>query len=411
MVLKDKILVFTAQHSGFGPVSKMLSIALFFKKQRKYFIGEGIALEYVNNTGGKLFEKIIDSSKVSAEELSKVLKKSTVVIDVMNHDIAFLAYINGVKYFFFDSLFGFWYSKKSDLNLFRRFENLKKGNKFSRLEYDKFSIHEKKMLAHFLSEKSFIQNFFGVADRYSKLKKYLSKSYLVEPFASDLVVAQKTKPEAGLVVINIGGVKNFIIKDNQSSYFDFILKVSKRLVLENSLKIKKIIICSGLYGVHDILYDNQGKKIIHKFLKNKLFIDLVKKSEICLSSAGLTSIYEFLYLKKRVVYLPEQHSSQYYNMAEIKKTSLGKCSVSIKDIFKKIKVSKNDYTGSCDIVNYIKYLDSNDYYFGEAYRQIFNKIVGCKKDKINFKFKEISSKLKKNTISLNESITIIQKSI
>jgi hypothetical protein len=406
-MIKDKIIIFTAEHNGFGPVSKMCNIAMLFSGYKKFFIGREIALEYVKNSPIK-FDKKINSKESSIKEIRKILRKADFVINVMNQEIAFLAYQEGIRYYFFDSLFGFWHSEKNDLKLFSEFHDSCVEGKISRTKFDSYSVHEQKLLAHFLSDFSFIQNFFGVEKRFLVLKKYFKNIKLVKPFAIEYVPKKELTMEKGLAVINIGGVRNFLVKNDQSIYFDLIRKLAIRLLLDKKNNLKKIIICSGLYSKHGLVFNKNGRKIIHDFFDNKSFMKIVKKSEIYFSSAGLTTIFESIYMCKPAIYLPEQHSSHYYNISQIKKTLLAKYVISVTDIFKEARISPNDFKGSAQIMNFIKEINENSDYFNALYDLLLKRIVKYRADGLKINFLPLYQKLNKEYISLRDSVELIK---
>lgn len=361
MQKNDRYIVFTAQHSGFGPVSKMLNIARMFRGGRLVFIGQGIALEYVNNSALGIFSEVLDYSKLSNKRLSALIDGSQYVINVMNHDIAFFCYHRGKRYYFLDSLFGFWYTRKKDKNIFKNFSDSFLKGEINQEKYNLLSVHEKKILSHVLARKSFIQNYFGVKERLVDISKFLSNSYLVEPFASGYVLKERNNNlNEEVLLVNLGGVKNFIIKDNNSDYYELIFRLVKDLLLSPSFVFKEAVICSGLYNKHGTTRLSNGALIKHVFLDNKKFLSLALRCKVCLSSPGLTSIYEFMKIGHNPIYLPEQHSSQYYNVKALRKATNMFRTLSITDIFENLKIPRNDYCGSKVIISNIKKINKDD---------------------------------------------------
>ncbi len=124
-----KRIVCVAQPCGFGPASKMYSIARLFKNNELIFLGKDIAYDFVDNSL-ELFNEVIDQNKIKNNELNDIIKNCDFLIIVMNHEIANIAHQLNKRYYFFDSLFGFWYFNKKDKNLFREFKmQFKENNK------------------------------------------------------------------------------------------------------------------------------------------------------------------------------------------------------------------------------------------------------------------------------------------
>ena len=219
---------------------------------------------------------------------------------------------------------------------------------------------KKKILAHFLAEKSFVQNFLNVPQRLNSLGKFSKgKSILVNPLTGKNSPIKKHSKQRKLL-INLGGIKNFLVKEDTCKYLQLIEKLANDLLALTSFQ--SIIICSGCYQKQKIIKKN-SKSLKQTFLPKKEFIQEVQNSDIYITSPGLTAFYEALYLFKPTIYLPEQHSSQYYNLNQIKSTFLGKFCISIFDVIKRKKISPNDYKGSCQIMSCISnILQSTAYY-------------------------------------------------
>src|SRR3990167_598356 len=292
-------IIFGAQACGFGPVSKMVSLAKEFNTNDKIFIGNDVSFQFVNRQKA-LFSQTIDRNKSKLNIINKAIKESSCGVVVMDHDLAFHFYLSQKRYYFIDSLFGFWYSRKNENTLARIFSS------------------------------------FSEMNQKDKVKNYNCQEYL--------------NSYNGEMLINLGGIENFLVDSDTAAYLKLIEKLSLDLI---SLPyVTKIYVCSGSYKNPKSQTIN-GKKINFIFADKVFFHKLVNAAQFYLSSPGLTAFYEALYYKHPTIYLPEQHASQYYNINHIKKTWLKPYCLTLFDVIGEKKISPNDFRGSSQIVKYV----------------------------------------------------------
>ena len=137
--------IFGAQACGFGPVSKMVSLTKEFKKEERLFIGNDISLEFVNRQN-TLFSKIIDRNKRASNIIDETIKESSYGVVVMDHDLAFQLYLSRKRYYFIDSLFGFWYSRKNENTLARIFSSFSEMSQKEKIKnHNLLKVHEQKL--------------------------------------------------------------------------------------------------------------------------------------------------------------------------------------------------------------------------------------------------------------------------
>lgn len=330
--MRRKRIVFTAQPRGFGPVSKACNLSMLFKNAHKIFLGSSISFQFATESD-HVFDQIIDIDTISETKIKERLEAADFVVNVMNQDIAFYCYELGLPYFFFDSLFGFWETTSAPV-LFGKFSALQQERRLTRKDYESWTSHEKKLLSHFLAYASFIQNFIGVRERLEQVRDHLPRSVLVSPFVTQYVRRSDNnrEPQSTLMLINIGGVKGRCAAREEFSYVSFVEELASRLIFEHQLGIDKIVICSGLRSRHRTLHFGGNRTIEHGFYGNADFLRQMRNAKITLSSPGLTTILESVFMAKPVVFLPEQHGSQIYNMSKIRETQLGDFTVAISDI-------------------------------------------------------------------------------
>lgn len=354
-------IIFGAQACGFGPVSKMVSLAKEFIANNKIFIGNDISLHFVNRQK-TLFSQTIDRNKSKLNMINKAIKESSYGVIIMDHNLAFQYYLSQKRYYFIDSLFGFWYSRKNEKTLARIFSSFSKMNHKDKIKnYNLLKVHEQKLFAHFYSEMSFIQNFFGVKTRISRLGQLGFTNLLeVNPIVDNYYNQDYSNSHDGEMLINLGGIENFLVDSDTAAYLKLIEKLSLDLI---SLPyVTKIIVCAGSYKNPKSRTIN-GKKIYYIFEDKVSFHKRVRAAQFYLSSPGLTAFYEALYYKRPTIYLPEQHASQYYNINHLKKTWLKPYCLTLFDVIGERKISPNDFRGSSQIVKYIgTILDHKDLY-------------------------------------------------
>ena len=156
-----KRIVFTARDRGFGPVSKTITIAKLFTNSIKTYMGVGNSVSYAKKSN--VFSSIINIEDTDEVKICSLLVEFDFCISVMEQDIAILCFKIKVKYYFFDSLFGYWLSNIRE-GFFEKILSLGKSNIENHLHT--FSSHEKKIIAHYLANKSFIQVFYDYKDIY-----------------------------------------------------------------------------------------------------------------------------------------------------------------------------------------------------------------------------------------------------
>lgn len=133
--MKNKI-IFGAQACGFGPVSKMISLVKHAVHSSNIFIGDEVALEFVNHHKG-FFTNVINREKCPNGTIKKYISKCDYLIIVMDHNLAYAAHLQRKPFYFVDSLFGFWYSLRSDAELVNSFKALTSNDHLiTQNEYD-----------------------------------------------------------------------------------------------------------------------------------------------------------------------------------------------------------------------------------------------------------------------------------
>lgn len=350
-------IIVSAQACGYGPVSKLVTILNHLHSNHLTFIGRGVALEYIKRYSN-IFDKIVlsDDNQTTISEI----ENCDFGIIVMNHEVAFLLFKKRRPFYFIDSLFSFWISLKSCAEMIEISKRMKKCHDEKILDdiFNSLSIHEQKILCHLLANKSYIQNFPGVPERVNEFKKngicnmiITSSIVNIKNISTNCNIIESLSDQ--FILINLGGVTNFLINENNYNYYTKLIEKFSCDYLKNT-KGRDIVLCSGIYKKQSIL--NIGNNKIFKLsLTSELFLRLMQQADIYLTSPGLTSINEVVILNKLPILLPEQHYSQYHNIYGLCNTQIySKLSLGLNQLFEKYEIPNHDYKGSIAILRYIE---------------------------------------------------------
>lgn len=412
-----KTIICGAQPNGFWPISKLISIVSWLRWKSFfefywYWISYDIALKNKD-----LFSKVIYSENYYLDTISASQDKIAII--VMNHDLAFQCFKNHIPYIFIDSLFWFWFSKQDDVSLFSSFEqDLKRyQSEYDDSFYDKYNIHEKKLLIHYLSSKSYVQNFIGIENRICTYKNVLKKEiYITKPIIyKDIKQINKiniTIKDTPLCVINLWWVKNFLHTwTKKNDYVDLIKKLS--LDIWSRSNIKHIKVYSWFYKQkHSVKYKSWEISLLYGNNRDFLF-DMIQ-ADTYITSPWLTNFFEILTLKKKTIFFLEQHMSQYYNMRNIKKTFLWNFCISIHDIIWNSYIPPEDFEGSIEINNIIRKILNDKCLYKKLLQLLIKKKEALERYPIvDFHkwIETILSTLQNNTVNIFDSLLIDIKNL
>ena len=97
-----------AKSCGFGPVSKMITIAKLLNENHSLsFLGIDTSLIY-SESNRELFTNIYNINPKDCKNYHNIFKENDKVISVMDEEIGFWAIKYNKPLYFFDSLFFFW---------------------------------------------------------------------------------------------------------------------------------------------------------------------------------------------------------------------------------------------------------------------------------------------------------------
>lgn len=352
-----------AQANGFGPVSKLVTIAKLLGGADKVFVGEGSALEFARRHASH-FTRLVERGAAGEREVESLMLGSDFGLLVMDHEMAFRLATLGRPYYFFDSLFGFWLMRREVgeiVEAARRIGGL--GPAAARELFDGFSVHEQKIISHVLARRSFAQNFAGVPARVELLARHgVGHVRLIGPIidTGPAEAGAAPRPARGWqMLVNLCGVKNYILDYNRNDYYVDLLERWARDFLGAHPDCGEVLICCGRYAEPEA--EPVGAGVLRRqFLPHDEFIRAVLRADVFLCSPGLTSINEAVHLGRLPVLLPEQHYSQFYNLASLRGTALGRLSLSNSELFDDYQIPAHDYRGSEAVIEYTRRLHESE---------------------------------------------------
>ncbi|MBR0696582.1 hypothetical protein [Bradyrhizobium lablabi] len=352
--------------NGFGPASKAVAIARHVHGYERIFVGSGIAREFCERNS-EFFEKI-----VGPEELSEdFLRHCKFGLIVMEHDIAFQLFKARVPFFFFDSLLDFWELPAG----MERVANVagailsEQRDRIKDALYSGLSVHERKVLCHFIARRSFAQNYPGVHQRLEAMQEAgLRHTEIVGP----IVRASRAPDEAERnqdgcshtgrfsLLINLGGVRNFVIEFNKNDHYIALLEQWARRYLTETPTGSQITICCGRYTVSS--ENSVGyRTITTTCLAHDVFMSAIQTADIVLSAPGRTFIQEAVLMGVVPILLPEQHRSQAVNLAGLARTPFAEFCLPLSEILDGKSIPQDDKSGSQAIIECsLKILNTGD---------------------------------------------------
>jgi hypothetical protein len=350
--------ILSAAANGFGPASKVVAIAQRLRGFERIFVGEQIAQVFCERNANN-FERIV--SRAQLEHADTPIWHAQFGVIVMEHDIALTLFKAQIPYFFFDSLLEFWALPKGVSHVAGVARSMLAGPDRTQadLSYAQLSVHERKVLCHFLAQRSFAQIYPGVERRLIEMKRCgLGDVSLVGPIvgsldqfqSGDLPTQASTARRRNTILINLGGVRNFIIEFGKNDYYIALMEQWARRYLEAHAVDTDITICCGRYQA---LRETpiQQNTLTRTFLSHESFMAAASRADVVLSAPGRTFIHEAIQLGIVPVLLPEQHRSQAANLAGLLQSPLAHFCVSLDHVYPGDPISEDDYAGSTEIID------------------------------------------------------------
>lgn len=158
------------------------------------------------------------------------------------------------------------------------------------------------------------------------------------------------------MLVNLGGVRNFIVDIDENDDYVKMIENWALEFLRSSPGCRQITICSGLYSHQADNVSIDGRILRRCQLAHSTFVQHLRQADVYVTSPGLTALNEAIHVGKLPVLLPEQHFGQYYNLEQLRNTRLGNLSVRNSDLFSNYAITNDDYKGSLDVLKYIRRL-------------------------------------------------------
>ena len=281
---KKKNILAVASCFGLGPVGKLCAIVEASKNDFNWFAsGEEFDINVFNDK--KIFiDKCFSMDK---DEIKKFIDKYNIkyALVVLKNKMARLLLELNVKVIYVDSLPFMW-----------SIEDAKTG----KIPYNVDCYCAQKTIE--LSNES--------KKLFSKVKNLV--------WINPIITTNKNKLDNNIenekyILINIGGLHS--PTTNGLDYIDIVLK-SIVDIYDND---KIIITTSSKASIELNEYFKKYKNVTIKNLDQNSFLEYIKKAKIFFSSPGLTTILESRSIVNKVIFLPPQNISQFYNVEYGKK--------------------------------------------------------------------------------------------
>ncbi len=364
----NRPIILGAQACGFGPVSKLAALARLLPHEDIVFIGDGPALEFAERHR-QWFGRIIPCLPDALPSVRSLLVDCDFAVVVMHHELAFWITKFGRPVYFFDSLFGFWVLHHPLSTLADASESIRRqAPQEAHRTFHSFPVHERKLIGHLLARFAYVQNGPRVEERLRGLRACGVQH--IELIGSIVDVGGKV-PDGSLVewpasngegleiLVNLGGVRNFILEFYKNDYYIDLFERWGRDFLRTHPECRRLLLCCGRYSKPRSEAVGRGL-LVREFLSHDRFVSAVQAADVYMTAPGLTAIHEAVQLGRIPVLVPEQHFSQFYNLVTLGDTGLGRLAVGLADLIDGYEVPDDDLRGSETIIAHAKSLYDDD---------------------------------------------------
>lgn len=126
-------------------------------------------------------------------------------------------------------------------------------------------------------------------------------------------ITKETARKKNVILINLGGGESrFIEPGINSNYGRQMLNLI--IQLKPYLENKELVVCGGMKIIETIKVGATQNNIKALTLSNEDYLKVLDEAEILISSPGLNAIFEAIYRKIPIVFLPPQNVSQVYQL-------------------------------------------------------------------------------------------------
>jgi len=130
-----------------------------------------------------------------------------------------------------------------------------------------------------------------------------------------LIKTPKQTIQKKKILVNLGGGESRFIRPGVNSNYGRQM-LNLIIQLKPYFENKEIIVCGGMKIIETIKANATQNNIKALTLSNEDYLKLLDEAEILISSPGLNAIFEALYRKIPIVFLPPQNVSQVYQLKE-----------------------------------------------------------------------------------------------
>lgn len=296
-------IILTAENFAFGPISKLLFIASILRKKKHHltFIGYGTSLQLAKKFP---FDKIyeVDTDAITSKNiLSKYISGADILISSMDLPSVIVAENLKVPTVWIDVLFWFW-DKVPEITF----------NVNAYIREQTINDNKNEMIY-----KEKIKNFYTVGP---------------------IIGLQKPSIKKKQVLISYGGGEaTHWYKVGKDTNYPFVMtSILERYV--NWSMFDKVIIASNEKLIQQLKVKFPHSKFTFSFLPQQDFLKELSKSEILLTTAGLTTSESAFQMQIPIIFLPSSNNSHYVLLEEFRKLNLARASVQLSDFMKPLKL-------------------------------------------------------------------------
>lgn len=343
-----KKILASAQPFGFGPVSKLVSIATHLGGGAGMWVaGNGTTLRYAQLNRQNL-QDVVPFDFADRPGAGRLVRGFDAAISVMEPRLVYAAVRAGRPVYFFDSLFSFWIASRPLDELAAVARLVLTGPELRAADaFDSLSVHESMLVAHMLATRSYAQVFPGVKER---IRAFAELGFAQVHAAGPMIDVPDTAHAEGpgrsrTLVANLGGFTNaFLDYQRRGAYIDIVVRWLTRLA-ETTTDFDEIIVCSGAFGA-PCTREVNGVRVTIGLLPHAELLDRLAQAPVYLASPGLTSLHEAVALSVLPMLLPDQHYGHLINRRRLAHTSFARLGASFEGLGTETHIPADDLEGT-----------------------------------------------------------------
>lgn len=368
-----------AQPCGFGPVSKLVALASLLDRREVAFVGTGVAMDFAD-LNRHYFASLHRIDTADGDRLGPLLRSSDTVVSVMDAELVFWAARAGRTVFFFDSLLSFWRLDRSIGDLVEVAEVVRGGpQELARKRFDDLGAHERIALCHLLADRSYAQNFPGVAERVEEFRRFgHSTVELCGPIIDFSALHDAvTNPDPATpdvdVILNLGGFKNFLLDYDHNNAYLLLMQRWVVDLLRDWPRFRRIAVYCGAFRVPQSVTVGRSQAWLGR-LRLPEFLQVMVRVPHYMAPPGLTSLLEAVASGRLPMALPEQHFNHISNLRMMRGTRFESHAATLSWVLPGHAFPEDDLAGSRAIVQAAEAIvDDQDLY--RQFRRYMNERV------------------------------------